>query len=629
MAYLPVWITCACLCCWGYLLVGRARGWKPPGKKLRNVLAVLGTILLLASEGGRLGLHTGVAVLAVLLALKPMEMATRRDAMATLLLTSFLIVFNLFFAQSLPTAFMAFCGVLAVGAALIHTTAPHTRFSQAVRQSAALLAQGLPLALALFIVFPRLPGGLFGYHAPVAQTGFDDTLEPGAVATLALNRDVAFRATFTDALPPPDARYWRGLALWGFDGRRWLALQDVPPARHALVGRSPVSYTVMLEPHGKRWLFALDMPLSGTGGARMQVDNTLLSRFEITTTRSYALRSFLHYDTGPLTRWEAIAGLLLPTGGNPRARALAKQWRETSADNTEIVRRCMLFFSEHQFTYTLTPPLLGENAVDDFLFETRQGFCEHYASAMTFLLRAAGVPARLVAGYLGGEENPLGDYLIVRQSDAHAWVEAWLPRKGWVRLDPTAAAVPERLHQGLLAALARQGISDVLGGMSAPPSWLRHLNLGWDAINYYWGRVVLDYGWRNQLRLLRLLGIARERWITVLAGLFLGTILTGTGVALLLLLRRRMRRPLPRDPVERLWSTLCRGLARKGIPRPPWQGPMDYAAHVARLRPDLGESIAEAAALYAQLRYAPHGAGADAAALKQAVRRVVKNARRG
>lgn len=607
--YLPVWITLACLCCWGYLLLGRKRGWRAPGKRTRNILTLAVAGLLLAGHGGGFGLEAGVSVLAVLLALKPMELSTRRDALTTLLLTSFLIVFNLFFAQDLVAALLALAGVLALTAAMIQAIHPRERPGHALRLGARLLLQGAPLALVLFLVFPRLPGGLLGYRAPVALSGFSDTLAPGDLGSLALNREVAFRASFENAAPPPDKRYWRGLVLWDFDGERWSAPRDVPRLQHSLAGSAPASYKISLEPHGKRWLFSLDMPLAPVAWSVLRLDHTLFSRIDVTRQRNYALSSFLEYDTGPLTPWEHLRGLALPEGGNPRARELAASWLREEASPEAIVRRCMGYFQGNGFVYTLAPELLGPDAVDDFLFRTKAGFCGHYAMAMAFLLRAAGVPARIVAGYLGGEENPLGEYLILRQADVHAWVEVWLEGQGWVRRDPTLMAAPLRLEEGLLAALA----ADPSRGQfrrGDGPEWLRSLRLGWDAVNYWWGRAVLDYNWRSQLDILRSLGrrLGLGGWGRRVVAVILGVGAVALGILILLLLGRlpsRRGRAPAEDEAARDWRKLCGRLAKAGLPRPSWQGPLQYARVVAAARPEMAETMREAAQAYARLRYAP------------------------
>jgi len=628
---LPLWVTLFCLCCWGFMLLGRRLGWRAPGKKWRNSLAIAGSSLLLLSYGGRLGLEAGVSVLAVLLAIKPLEMASRRDAMSSLLLTSFLIVFNLFFSQDIFSALMAVSAILALTAALLRTTCPACSARTALAGGLRLLLQGLPLALALFFVFPRLPGGILGYSAPATPSGFNDAMSPGEISTLALSRDVAFRVSFEDAPPPPEERYWRGAVLWDFDGRTWSAREDIPRLSRSLVGRDPVSYSVSLQPYGKNWLFALDLPLGSTDTAFLRQDYTLRSRVEIAGPFAYSLRSFTQYTTGRLLQWEYLLGTRLPEDGNPRARELAASWAGQDAEPREVALRCLEYFETQGFSYVLAPEEPEGDWLDHFLFSSKEGFCGHYAGAMTFLMRAAGVPARVVAGYHGGETNPLGDYMILRQSDAHAWVEVWLEDRGWVRLDPTGVVAPLRLTQGLLEALAGQeaGGQGVLRDL---PAWMRSLQLGWDAVNYFWGRTVLDYGWKTQRSLLQRLGFRLHSWGTEILVGFLALGVVGLGFLALVLLRRLdLRRRSSADSVQRTWDRLCRRLGRAGLPRPLWQGPLEYAESVAAAmpdRPELAEALHAAAQYYAWLRYAPPELRASEEEFRRQAQRVRRLLRR-
>lgn len=632
---LPPWITLFVMAGWGYLFLAGLRGWSLPGHRWRHGITLCAVLLTLLGFWGRFSLDTGVALLAVMLGLKPMEMRSRRDAMATLFLTCYLIVFNLFVDQGIASGLHSLAAILVFGTALAQVTHPGALFFRTAWLCSRLLLQGAPLALALFLFFPRLPGGIFGYDASSTETGFSDTLSPGDVSDLAINRDVAFRAIFSDGIPPPALRYWRGLVLWRFDGRGWMTVGGVPQARGFILGRDPATYTLTLEPHGKRWLFALDMPMAATGGAFLLQDHTLRSTFDITRRRRYVLSSFTHYDTGPLADWEHALGLQLPESGNPRARELARQWRAQALDDAGVVSRILDYFREHPFHYTLSPAPLGQDVQDDFLFNTREGFCEHYASAMAFLLRAAGVPSRVVVGYLGGEENPLGNYLLVRQSEAHAWVEVWLEGRGWIRVDPTAAVAPERVEQGLYAALAGQGgLGGVLSRLQERVGFGRGIRLAWDAANYYWGVLVLDYSYYRQLRILQQLGLDMRTWRGVFLALGMGGAAVGLGVLALLLWRGgrpllAWQRLLSRDAdarIRRAYARFCRTMQRKGLPRSPWEGPLDHARRVVaekpEMEPELGAEVERIARLYALLRYGRGAPGDALERLERAVRRL-------
>ncbi len=628
---LPPWITLFVLTGWGYLLLAGRRGWTMPGQRSRHSVTLCAVALTLLSFLERFSLDTGVALLAVMLGLKPMEMRSKRDAMTTLFFTCYLIVFNLFVDQGIASGLYSLAAVLVFGTSLALVTHPGVPFFRTMWLCSRLLLQGAPLAIALFLFFPRLPGGIFGYDATISETGFSDTMSPGDISDLAINREVAFRATFSDGIPPPALRYWRGLVLWRFDGRSWLTVGGVPQARRLILGRDPATYGIMLEPHGKRWLFALDMPMTGTGGAFLLQDNTLRSTFDITRRRRYILSSFTRYDTGALADWERALGLQLPEAGNPRARELAREWRGQGQDDNAVVLRILDYFREQPFYYTLSPAPLGQDTLDDFLFNSREGFCENYASATAFLLRAAGIPARVVIGYLGGEENPLGNYLLVRQSEAHAWVEVWLEGHGWFRVDPTAAVAPERVEQGLYAALSGQrGLGGILSRLQEPVGFGRGVRLAWDAANYYWGVLVLDYSYYKQLRLLTQLGLNMRSWRGVLLAAGMGGAAVGLGVLLLLLWRKgsplqAWQRLLSRDVdtrVRRAYARFCRSMQRKGLQRSPWEGPWDYAGRLKAAKPELRAEIERVSRLYALLRYG-HGAHEDGVTeLERAVRRL-------
>ena len=315
--------------------------------------------------------------------------------------------------------------------------------------------------------------------------------------------------------------------------------------------------------------------------------------------KRYPLKSWRKYQL-PESEFDLQQALRLPSGYNPRARQLAQQWRTNSRTPGEVVDHALRYFNRQQFFYTLQPPLLGSDSVDDFLFNSRRGFCEHYASSFVFLMRAAGVPARVVTGYMGGELNPVGGYLIVRQSDAHAWAEVWLGNAGWQRVDPTAAVAPARVQQDLASALP---ISDSLPlAIRGQPQLLRALRLGWDAAQNRWNQQFLGYDSLRQNSLLKNLGIDE------LASLRMASLLGG-GLLLALLpslawLWWRHRQPKP-DPVNASYQYFCQKLARQGLPRHPAETPSDFARRAMAYWPQQQAEIAAITQLYLQLRYHP------------------------
>ena len=404
--------------------------------------------------------------------------------------------------------------------------------------------------------------------------------------------------------------------LHDFDGYAWSSEQPIAMLRQPVEWRgAPHDYDLMLEPTGRRWVFALDLAESWPRRYLQTSDYQLLSREPIDEPVTVQLRSWPQYVAGgelPLTTRRRDTRL--PDKVNERSRALAAQMRAAAADETAYVRAVLAMFREQNFVYTLTPPKLEVDSVDDFLFNTRSGFCGHFASAFTNLMRAAGIPARVVTGYLGGEYNRLADYYIVRQSDAHAWSEVWLEGRGWVRVDPTAAVAPERVAGGLARALgADEPVPDRLLHEFAV---LRDLRFAWDAVNTLWRERVVDFNKASQERLLESLGFAQPDWRT------LGVLLTIGCVLLLAVLSLQLGRELrvrDADDVQRAYARFCRRLEQRGLARLRHEGASDFAARVRIARPDLAPQADIITSLYLELRY---GKAAAAGALDELLRHV-------
>jgi transglutaminase-like putative cysteine protease len=328
----------------------------------------------------------------------------------------------------------------------------------------------------------------------------------------------------------------------------------------------------------------------------------------ITTLSSFSLESATNYAVlGPLPRAMRKADLRLPDQRNARSVALAREMRERAGSDEAFVTAVLDKFRNEQYFYTLEPPRLALDSVDDFLFNTRRGFCEHFASAFTMLARAAGIPARVVTGYQGGEYNSLNGYLLIRQSEAHAWSEVWLEGRGWVRVDPTAAVAPERIERGLEAALIEGGES-LPGSFLRNSAWLSRLRLTWDAANTFWNKQVVDFGESQQRWLLEHLNLGDGDWQELGIALVLGLVAFFALMSAYLAWRFR---PRARDPLAQIYDQLCRKLARHGLPRAPHEGPTNYVARVTQLRPELAQQLGEARNLYVALRYGPRSWGAQ------------------
>lgn len=424
-------------------------------------------------------------------------------------------------------------------------------------------------------------------------------MRPGDIARVSESAAIAFRAAFEGDPPPPAERYWRGPVLTRFDGRSWRPgpsrRQDQPFYRSSGIARP---YTLTLEPHNQHWLLAMDFP-GPADGLVYGDDFRLLSREPVRNRLRLELVAHPATPVGlaedPRTLREALA---LPPGFNPRTRALGEQLRAAAGRADDIPALAIRHFRDSRLAYTLAPAPLSRNDVDSFLFDTKQGFCEHFAAAFVVTMRAAGVPARVVTGYQGGEINPVDGTLVVRQSDAHAWAEVWLEARGWLRVDPTAASAPRRIDGGLAAALPDMARLPLLARSDLP--WLRALRDRVDAVNNSWNQWVLGYNPARQQALVASLGFGDTGWQSLTA-LMAGSCAVVMG-GLTLWALRRMR---PGDAIDRSWSRVCRRLAAAGHPRHAWEGPLDYAGRLAREAPEAAPELALIAADYARLRYGP------------------------
>ncbi|MBJ7308653.1 DUF3488 domain-containing transglutaminase family protein [Rugamonas sp. CCM 8940] len=586
--HLPLW-TSATVCAtllWRAALTLRGRRLPP--------LWLLLPVSLLAMAGVHRTYHTllgrdaGVAMLALLLAFKLLEMRARRDLFVVVFLCLFLLLTNFFYTQTALTGATMLLTVLLLLTAQLsfQFTGAVPPLRRRVGLAARIIAVAVPPALLLFLMFPRIQGPLWGLpgDAHGARSGMSDTMSPGAVSTLAQSDDVAFRVRFDAPAPAQRLLYWRGLVLGDYDGRSWRRLPRLrgvlrPEIQVAARGR-PLRHQVTMEASGQRWLFLLEMSDPELQLADYRLGSSdeleLYTQSPIEQRLRYTTRAWLDFtvqgDARPaqLERW-----LQLPAGYNPRALGLAAQLRRASP--AESVQAVLQMFREEKFIYTLNPPLLGRDAVDGFLFDSRAGFCEHYAGAFVVLLRAMGVPARVVTGYQGGERNPLDDYLTVRQSDAHAWAEVWLAGAGWRRVDPTAAVAPERVEHGLARALppparfSLAGLGQLMSLGGDAPAWLQQLRFSMSAMNNAWNQWVLDYNPERQ-----------RSFLEELAGA-VGNARAGAALALcaaLLWCLRRWRGRLRPEPLAALYEEFCRRQARHGFVRGAAEGPQDYLARL-------------------------------------------------
>lgn len=621
--FLPVWVLLVFGGCVGWSVRCLRRHLAMPPAWLRILLVMAGVTAILLEFGTIIGRDAGVSLFVLLAGFKLLELRSYRDAMVLLFLGYFLVVTVFLFSQELPVAgFMILVAValLSVQMALHRRQVEHAWLDLA-RASGGLLLQAAPMVLVLFLLFPRLEGPLWGLSADSyrGMTGLGDSMTPGNLSELAQSDAVAFRVRFEGTPPGAAQLYWRGPVLGDFDGRTW-GLRGAPrqPGPRVVERAAPVTYTMTLEPHNKRWLLALATPARPYGrDAFLSVDGELVSAKPVRQRRRYRLTSHLQTRQDGLATADREAASQLPAAGNRRARALGGQWRVLPP--AQRIERALALFRDQPFRYTLRPPRLGQDSVDEFLFDTRRGFCEHYAGAFTFLMRSAGLPARVVTGYQGGEYNPLGDYLIVRQRNAHAWSEVWLDGVGWRRVDPTAVIPPERVELPDENLLGRPSLT---GDIALPAGGLvergaRLLTRGLDAINNRWNEWVLGYGGEQQRQFLRDLGLDR------LGATGIGLALVGALAGLMLLVAAWLFWRGGSDPVVDAYARFCRRLAQCGLPRRPSEGPFDYCKRVTAARPASAAQVGLITNLYVRLRYQ----GAESAELLRHLRRQVRRFR--
>ncbi|MEE2977527.1 MAG: DUF3488 and DUF4129 domain-containing transglutaminase family protein [Pseudomonadota bacterium] len=619
-------VTCAVF---GVLLLWRALLWVRraplPGKwvlGLTGVATLVVTLALAMRTGGNIGRDLSVALLGAFLVLKLMESHTVRNGVLVTQLCCFLLLSQVLFDQPpwLAATMLATVALLLRNWLLLLHPQARARVSPA-RVLARLVLMGLPCAAVLFLLFPRLDHPLWRLPqtADTAVSGLSDRMAPGSVGQLILSDELAFRVDFAGVPPPLDTLYWRGMVLWRFDGQTWTAAsmrqrpaaESVPNSADATGGAPGVfDYNITLEPPRQRWLFALDrgQSIEARDGTGRSIDGEFISTQPVDQRVRYHARSRLPErnradDARPLDPLTQQMALALPPG-NGQARALAAQWAELPP--AQRVSAALKLFGSAPFAYTLEPEPLQDQQIDDFLFRTHRGFCEHYAGSFVFLMRAAGVPARVVVGYLGGEVNAVSGDIIVRQSDAHAWAEVWLDGRGWVRVDPTAAVAPQRVERGLAAAVPA---SEFRSRRAEEPGWLRSVRWGLDGLLSGWNSWVLGYDRNRQARLFAWLGLDAADPRAVLWGV------SGLFLLAALPLLWQQRKPKP-DPVQAQWQRLCDRLARHGCARGAAEGPMAYAERAAAQFPQAAHALRSAAAGYVALRYGRDDGDAQARALR-------------
>lgn len=565
------------------------------------------TATVYGSYGYLLGRGPMMALFPLLVVLKFREMQGSRDYQLLVMMGLFMLASNFIHTQELYTAILSLPIIVLLIAAplLLHGDLEAPQLPRALSFSMRTLVVAVPFMVLGFVLFPRLSGPLWGIarDPSTALSGLSSSMTPGSISNLSLSDEVVFRAEFHGDVPGQEVLYWRGPVFWQLSGETWSAGRFHQSAREPAIkiDSQPLFYTVTLEPSPHKRMFAIDVPAQAVAGARLSADLQLLTSKPVLERTRYQLASYTQYRLTSSGEDELQRALQLPPDRNPRTIALAQSWRKEGLQPRDIIQRALSMFHDEGFKYTLQPERTPFDSVDFLLFESRKGFCEHYASAFAVLARAAGIPARVVTGYQGGTLNRIGGYYTIRQRDAHAWVEVWQQDLGWMRVDPTLAVAPSRIHQGLQGLLAEDQATASLPLLSRDGELRTMWNVALDSLDALynnWNQWVIGYDQKQQLRLLSELGVGQTT-LGILAVL-LGVLVLALFLVYLVMVLR-WREP-SKDQTVRAYQRFTAKLARIGLARAAHQGPLDFAARAAAFTGQ-GRDIHAITRLYVRLRY--------------------------
>lgn len=611
--HLPAWMTIAVACCLIWRFGTDNYAWRIPPRWLRILLLLLAVLATFKTYGTFLGREAGVAFLSLAIGLKVLEIKSLRDYLISVFLIYFLLLGAFLNSQSMMTGAYGFAVALLSTAslALLNSSKAFTQ-GNVWGLVGRLVLFGLPICLVMYVFFPRIQGSLWGLPQDAfgATTGMSDQVSPGAFERLSHDFSPAFRVEFHGQ--PPESRdlYWRVHVLSRNQNRSWRR-REVPfdgAGPGGFEAKGPITrYTITLEPHNQHWLPGLDLPLEVPQGYEPKAGFLFESYRPVNRVLRYSLSSQQSSRTNPLNPIQRRINL--QTDGLPsvRVQQLLNQWQGLAP--SQKVDAVLTHIREQPFRYTLTPPRLGADPVDEFLFDTQAGYCEHYASTFVSLMRWSGIPARMLVGYQGGEWNESGGYLTVYQSDAHAWAEVWLPDRGWTRVDPTSAVAPERIELGAdaIRELVEQGFAPgELSGLElrqviARPwfqqQWHNAL-LAWDAVNHNWNKWVMAYGPEAQFKLLRWMGFKTPTWTQMAVTLTVAVALLMLLVALVI-----TRYRIKPDPIVKAYQRACRKLLKHGIEAFDNEGPLDLQHRIEKLSPTVAQRFKPISEMYIAIRY--------------------------
>ncbi len=590
--------------------------WKQnwlPETPIIFLLVAFGTALLYTQHQGLLGRDAGTNLFIIALGLKLLEIKNERDLYLITYLAFIVAASQFLYEQSILMAayiLLVCCALLAI---LVYINSGKAQILASFKTAVIITGQALPIAVALFVLFPRVeaPRWMLFNDPHQARSGLSDSMEPGSISDLSKSDELVFRVKFAGAIPPPGQRYWRGPVLSYTDGKRWTQTVIQKPLRRPVVTGTPYQYTLLMEPQDKNWVFALDMP--------MQFAATLIrnSSYQLITSEipdkraEYQVTSYPDYNTGLIDPGEYKAATQLPGEPSDKINQLVGQLHGFDSAPDNFISQLLNHFRIEDFHYSLTPPVMEDNPIESFLFKTRYGFCSHYASAFVYLMRVAHIPARVVTGYQGGELNKVGGFLEIRQADAHAWAEVWLKDRGWVRVDPTAAIAPERVEREInVEWQAAYGIATV---NSPAYSWLKQAHQLWNSVDYNWQRWVINYDNKSQSSFLSAFGIND---LKTMVYWMIAVITSITAVLGWFLLYQKQNAA---DKVLLIYNRFCKKLAKHGLFRGAGEGVKDFAERVKIKLPGQAADIDQITAVFIKLRYGRTAMGEDLQQLKTLV----------
>lgn len=528
----PVWLSLFIILVCGFTFLAHKNHSGKIPSLIRTVLMLSSSTVFILYYKTNFSVDMAASFLFLAATLKLLEISKHKDIFVFIFSMLYLSAVSFLFEQGIFNTLLQFVIIIYCFYVLfvVENTASGVSSTRSVllklhgKAMIKMLVFSLPIVVILFLFFPRIaPLWQMPIKTQTGKTGMSSEMSPGDVSKLAKSSEIAFRVTFDQVIPDKSERYWRGLVLDQFDGRTWTRsfsqnIWERPQkidAGQFYNTRFP-SYQVMLVPHQERWLFALEgsTPASSNvikaemGVYRLKTDAIQATRYQMELDpqrRSAALNSIpTAYSLTGVEREKspAIQDLQLPGRAlNPRSQALIQQLTASFPDKMALAAYLMRQFTERSFFYTLEPPVLGENFVDEFYFDTQRGFCEHYASTLAYLLRLASIPARVVLGYQGGEYIEQSQYLMVAQFDAHAWVEAYFEGQGWVRLDPTAMVAPQRILDGSGLTLSNEAgflENSPFASAAMKYSVLNWMRLKIDEVNFQWQNMVVNYNQDQQ-----------------------------------------------------------------------------------------------------------------------------------